>query len=244
MLNQKMSSIKNLKILIVEDDEYQLLKLEKTLHELQYKNIYSCISFKDAADQLEKNHFDLVISDFYLDLGKTAIDLLLINLNNDNAPFLIRSIEYSDKVLDQIINYTNVDFQSKDATNYDIEKAIRLLRNKNSSQPKKKISEIFFVKQNQGFTKVQISSIEVVKVDGKYLDIYTVGNEKYTVRSSLNTFLDRLPDFIIKIRQNIAVNINYIKTVNLEEMTVYTSNQNNSISRSFRSDFLGKYVIK
>lgn len=242
----KITNLVDCRILVVEDDIDQLLHLEVELSNLGFKNVIYSNCFNEAVNHLENFKLDLVFSDYYLDLGKTALDLLMVNLNTNNIPFLIRSVDYSNQVLDKIIDYTNIDFISKSAKKFDVYKAIKILLSNTANREifREDLLESFFVKQRQNFVKIQTSSIELIMVDGKYLDIYTIDKKKFTIRSSLNSFLSRLPRNIIRTRQNSAVNINHIKHVNNEDMSVTTKNLTSTLSRSFKAKFISKFVLK
>jgi len=82
---------KELNILIIEDDAALLFLYNRYLHNLGYKNIITATDGIAALEQLNKNNFDLIISDW--DIPEMNGLELLAELRNQekfkNIPFVL-----------------------------------------------------------------------------------------------------------------------------------------------------------
>jgi two-component system, chemotaxis family, chemotaxis protein CheY len=80
-----------LTILIIEDDATLLFLYNRYLHNLGYKNIITAGDGITALEQLNKNNFDLIISDWDLPgmNGLELLDKLRSQENLKNIPFIL-----------------------------------------------------------------------------------------------------------------------------------------------------------
>lgn len=233
----------NFEILVIDDDENHLLILKDKLNSISYTNIILANSFNKGQEVLDISTPDLVIIDYYLDKGKTAVDFVKDLLLHKNVPVIIISTFFNEKVFDDILQIIPMDFLSKSCTDFELNKSIKLLKLKNyETQNVSKLNNFFFVKVGKIIKKVNIEQIEMIEVDGKYLNVHVEGRN-YIIRSSLNDFVKRLPNNFIKVHQSFIVNLNFIESINPEDQKVILKTVEANYSRNFKKILFNSYYL-
>ena len=231
----------NVNLLLVDDDKFHLNIFANS--SLKFNQIRIASTIKEAIDCIYDQTPDLIITDFFLENGKTALDIFRGLQISFPIPTIVISTYYNHDVLNQIKEINLVDFLPKNASDFEIEKSIVLNLNRNDHIHKLSIlNEFFLVKSGRYLKKIVIDNIEYITVDGKYLKIFSDGSF-YMIRSTLNDFITRLPSNFIKMHQSYIVNMNFIQSVNLDENVVNFKNGQAPFSRTFKKLLLSKYFI-
>lgn len=233
----------NVNLLLVDDDKFHLNIFANKLSYLKFNQIRIASTIKEAIDAIYDQTPDLIITDFYLENGKSALDIFRGLQIPFPIPTIVISTYYNHDVLNQIREINLVDFLPKNASDFEIEKSIILNLNRNEHIQKLTIlNDFFLVKSGRYLKKIIIDNIEYITVDGKYLKIFADGSF-YMIRSTLNDFIARLPSNFIKMHQSYIVNLNFIQSVNLDENIVNFKVGNAPFSRTFKKLLLSKYFI-
>lgn len=235
------NKIKN--ILIVEDDGIHMHIIGEKVNELGYHNLVKCSTFKEAEEYLQAHTVDFIITDFYLNDNKTAIDICVLNGNTSEAPILVVSTYYEEKVFKQLENFVNIGFLPKTCTSFDISVSVNQLFSKQKDViSKQKLLSFVFVKSGKLIVKLNLNDIEVMHVDGKYLELHTA-NDRFIIRSTLSLMVDRLPNNFLRISQSSVVNLNHVKSINPDNKVVVLASTEASFSRNFRKKLLNSYYL-
>lgn len=230
-------------ILIVDDEESHLNILEYKLVHLGYSNIIKANSYKAAVKLLEEHEFNLVILDYYLDKGHLGTELLQQKHKNQQVPVIFISSFYSEDVLNQIVDFGPVEFLPKGVSEFDLSKVIRLLFNRLFQvQDSFKLKDFMFVRYNKLIKKLHVKEINYISVDGKYVEIW-YQEKRYLVRSTLNDFLEKLPENFIKISQSHIINLNFLDAIDTVEYTVKLGDIILPYSRSYKKDLYNAYYL-
>ncbi len=94
-----------------------------------------------------------------------------------------------------------------------------------------------FVKKKKLVVKVSVGDIQYIKVEGKYLELYT-RDDIFLVRSTLQNMLIDLPIEFIKVHQSYVVNIEKVDSFNPEENVININRMAIPISRNLKKVFL------
>lgn len=232
-----------MEILIIDDDENHLLILKSKLKDLSFNNLLTASSYKKAEEILDISSPDLILLDHYLDKGKTSVDFYKDNLLHKNIPVIVISTFYNEKVFEEVIKIAPIDFLTKSCTDFELKKVIELsLIKKEEYSKKSKLNSFFFVKVGKNIKKVNIEQIEMIEVDGKYLNI-NVDGRVFIIRSSLNDFVKRLPENFIKVHQSYIINLNFVESINLEEQRILLKNVEATYSRNFKKILFNSYYL-
>lgn len=230
-------------ILIVDDEESHLKILEHKLVNLGYSNITKAYSYKSALKLLEEQEFNLIILDYYLDKGHVSVELLNQKHKNQHVPVIFISSFYSKEVLNQIIDFGPVEFLPKSVTEFDLSKVISLLFHRLFQVDDSfKLKDFMFVRYNKLIKKLQVKEIKYISVDGKYVELW-VQEKRYLVRSTLNEFLEKLPENFIKISQSHIINLNFLESIDTIEYTVKLGDIVLPYSRNYKKELYNAYYL-
>lgn len=228
-------------ILVIDDDPTHLDILVKRLKALSFSDILQANSTKEAVDILDVQSPDLVLIDHYLDKGTTSIDFVKTYLLHRNIPVIVMSVFHNEKVFSDILQVMPMDFLSKNCSDFELKKSVELsLLRKEEEQKKSKLQNYFFVKVGNNIRKIDIENIEMVEVEGKYLNIYA-DEKKHIIRSSLNDFSKRLPSRFLKIHQSYIVNMDFVESINADEQKVKLKHHEAFFSRNYKKALLNNY---
>ena len=233
----------NLSILVIDDDKFHLDIFVSKLKSLKYSNLRLANSFSEATNSLMESMPDIIITDYYLDHNKTALDIFKnVNMNYP-TPIIIISSYFNHEVLNQIQEIHPIDFLSKNVSEFELDKTIMLSCNKLEKIAKNTpLHEFVLVKTGKFLKKITINNIEYISVYGKYLKIISDGSP-YLVRSSLNDFAAKLPENFIKIHQSYIINIDFVQSINVDENIVSVKTAQIPFAQAFKKMLLSKYYI-
>lgn len=227
-----------IKILIVDDDSNHLSIVKSKIIRNNLYDIDSIVGFKKGIEYLNDNLPDLIILDHYLDEGKTSIDFISKLNKNINVPIIILSTFFNEETLEKIKKIHPIDFLSKTCSDFELNKSIEIaLINSEINSKNEKIKEYIFIKIGNNLKKIELKDIEMVEVDGKYLNIYA-NQKKYLINSTLNDFNKKLPEYFIKCHQSFIININYVDFINVRENKIILKNSTAYFSKPFKKVLL------
>ena len=84
---------KSMNILIVDDFQTMIRIIQGMLQRLEFNNVDTAISAKEALEQIEKKTYGLIISDLHME-GMTGIDLLKeVRSKGNEVPFIMVTAE-------------------------------------------------------------------------------------------------------------------------------------------------------
>jgi DNA-binding LytR/AlgR family response regulator len=238
-----MKNLNELEILLIEDNEMHLDILEKKLKGMGANKIVCSSTFKNACTYLKTNTPDIVFSDYYLDEGHMGVDLVNTCLLDKPVPIVFITSFYDADHFHIFEENPLITFLPKNATSAEIEKSIQNLIEKSKHFVKNnKIEDCIYVKHEGIVSKVILSEIEYIAVDGKLLELHAQ-NDTFLTRSTLSDFYKKLSSNFLKIHQSYVINLNFLVAVNLEESTVKLTNVILPFSRDFKKDLLNVYQI-
>lgn len=238
------ANVNNQEIVLIDDDPTHLNIYKEKLERLNFKNVKCFTTFKDLQLYLSANTPALIIADFYLDKNKTALNIIDLVSRNDDIAIIVLSTFYNEDLLSKLNSKLFLDLLSKSCSDFELLKTIKLSSKRfDTSQSNKQLKDSVFVKSGKFFRKIDLASIEYVIVDGKYLDIHIVDKIKYTVRSTLNDFIDLLPVNFVKVSQSAIVNLSFVDYIGVDDSIVKTRNGKIPYSRNFKKKLLNSYYL-
>lgn len=235
--------MKSVTILVLDDDMMHLQIMVNRLKQLDYQNVIQKSKYKDASDYLEIETPDLILIDHFLDQGKTSIDFMKEFSIPRNIPSIVFSSFFNEKIFDDIMSYSPIDFLSKNCTDFELRKSLDLAFLKMSSASKKAfLNNFFFIRIGKIVKKINLDEIQMIEVDGKYLNVY-VNERIYIVRSTLSDFGKRLPKNFIKVHQSYIINFQYLEYIIDDENKLKLKNCEAFFSRNYRKSLLNSYLL-
>ena len=101
-----------------------------------------------------------------------------------------------------------------------------------------------FIKDGQGYRKIEISDILYFESMGDFSKLHTVQNKKYIVLVNLKNIEKQLSSRIFKrIHKQYVVNIKHVETIGITEIT-FSDQQSIPFSNSYKQDLLESLVKK
>lgn len=228
-------------ILLVDDKNLHLDLIKMKLTNLGYSNVVARNTYDSAVEYLDTHIPDLVILDYYLDKSNTGIKLVKECLLNTDIPVIFISSFYGEDVFREILNVLPMSFIPKNASEFELDKTIKLSMAKvDVANLNRKINEFIFVRFGKLIKKLAVVDVEYLEVDGKYLSLYAE-NKKFLVRSTLNDFLQMLPDNFIKVHQAYVVNLKFLESLSLDEGTLKVGQATVPFSRNHKKEIFKAY---
>ncbi|MDD7913908.1 response regulator [Polaribacter ponticola] len=225
----------NFKILIVEDNVIIADDLEQIIESFGYNVIGNVISYERAVSFLEKNRVDLVLIDIDLATEKTGLDLANYINQYIQVPFIYVTSNLDDQTINIAAKTKPSAYLVKPFDNNTIYASIEVaitnyIEEKVDHNQNKK--DHLFLKKNNLYHKVKTDHISYVKSDNIYLEIYTIENDKFLIRNTLKSFLTELPSNFYKCNKSHIININNVKTFNLNY--VFINDKQITVSKEFK----------
>lgn len=241
--------------LIADDQLIERDTIEMYLKKIKNIEIVAtCADGLEAADILNKRPVDIVVSDIDMP-GLDGLSLLKILKKppvfifiSSHSEFAVESFNLD--VIDYIVKPASFERVFKG-----ISKAIEYLHLKDkipvlgkdefiNTEKDKNDEKFIFIKDIQGFTKIQIDDILYFESMGDFSKIHTSTNKKYVVLVSLKNIENQLSRLIFRrVHKQYIVNLNQILTIGVSEIVLYDQ-QAVPISGSYKQDLLDTVVKK
>lgn len=213
-----------MKVVIVEDERITALSLEDMLIELGCDVTGSFITAEQAIEEIRKSQPDLVLLDINLKGEHDGIWLGGTIKKELNIPFIYLT-SYGDKeTIEKATNTMPYGYLVKPIDKQNLHAAIELAAkrfgeendNSEEEEPLVQIKDSLFVKDEYYFTKITLSEIFHIKVDGNYLELYT-NDKRHLIRGSLKSLFPKLP-------KKLFVQVHRSHVVNIEKVDGFGSN--------------------
>lgn len=236
--------MESIRILIIEPVTEQLEILKNKLITATYQNIYTVSSYQDALDYFDNNTPDIVLVNYKLDKTFTVKNLIQDKVNIRSIPFIIYSQLYDSSILKEVLNLNPVDFLPQNMNSFELKKAIELGLRKHDMRKEKdnKLKDYIFVRAGKEIKKLKIEDILYITVDSKYIELHTE-NRRYFIRSTLTSFVEKLPDHFVRIHKTYAINMEHLDTINTEDNLVKVGNETLPLSRSLKKDLFALFYL-
>ena len=230
------------KIAIVEDEMIIAENICGLLEEIGYSTIEPCVSYGEAIEMLETESPDIVLLDIQLAGKKDGIDLAWVLKENYSIPFIFLTSNSDKATVDRAKEIDPYAFLVKPFKKDELFASIELAMNKfkkgeGIESNDKLIPDALFVKHNKIYHKIDYSEIAFVKSEGNYLDINTVSNKTFVLRSTFNEFVKELPKgLLFQVQRSFMVNPKKISAINSTYIVV--CNHQIPIGRKYRQQLL------
>lgn len=238
--------------MVVEDEVLTASKIEMQIDLLGHELFAQVDNSDDAIAELQKAQPDLILMDVNIEGDYDGIELAdLIHQQWDIPIIFITSLQ-DDRTFKRIVRTNPVGYIVKPFAEAQLKHSIDLVLKQlhqktealeveepaeNSSDKK---GEYLFIKKRNQLEKIKIADIFYLEADGRYCQIYTL-NKKFLIRMPLKDVFEKVQStHFIQTHRSYIVNINKIKTVNLEESVIVLENRQVPLSRREKDLVLAK----
>jgi two-component system, LytTR family, response regulator len=244
--------MRNITVLVVEDDLIEALRIENSLKELGFNILPIADNVKDALGVFYSADPDIVLIDINLKGDKNGIDLgEHISSNQKYVKPIIYLTSMQDNEVFQRAKTTNpYAYLIKPADTQSLQRTIELAMQQfadnkygfsNSGFDSGIIhKDYIFVKKGKKMVRLEIDDISYVEVESKYCTLHSE-TDKFLVRISLIDLLNFLPssDFQ-RINRNYVVNLKKVNEFDFEDMSVSSGKSVLPISQKYKKELISK----
>lgn len=237
-----------MKVIIVEDEFVIAETISNSIKEMGYDVLDPVSNFTEAIELIEEKLPDIGILDIQLAGKKTGIDLAQVINDKYHFPFIFLTSK-TDQFSLQEAKYTEpYAFLVKPFNKHELHASVELALY-NYSQRKHRhieslnsvIKDCIFIKQKDQYIRLKLSDIVYLQSDSVYIDIYTQQNKVFTIRASLNEYIDQLDVQFMRIHRSYIINTQNISKVDLA--FVHLSDKKIPIGKKYKEPLLKKLNI-
>lgn len=227
-----------LHVIVVEDDWLVAESILSALTELGYRARFSAHSYTEAVELIQKEKADFAMIDIQLAGEKDGIDFAEYLNKHIHIPFIFLTGNTDKETIQRAQQvhpsaYLVKPFQKEELYS-SIEIGISNFQNK--AAPTQPLKDFLFVKENDIYHKIDYASIDYVKSENVYLNIFS-NHRTFIVREKLDDFLLKSKCFpFVKIHRSFAVNIH--KLTEIHEQTVKLGEQVLPLHQNYKQGFL------
>lgn len=238
--------MKNLKILIVENDIPIQESLEEIVNLLQHKVVGAAPSVGAAMNMLAKNP-DLVLLDIHLNGNESGIDFANV-LDKQGVPFIFITAFADADTVHQAVKTNPYGYIVKPFGLEDIYTAIQVAMKTYISLQKQADNEAIIINKDRSiFMKVDSSLVKIredeilwAEARGDYV-IFKTDTNTFIVHSTMKNVLEKLSSTFVKVHRSYIVNLD--KIVDIDDSNLLIEDKVIPISRSSKSSLLQKINI-
>lgn len=215
------------KVLIVEDEAIIADSIFDTLEELGYEVIEPANTFSEAIQLIESEKPDIAILDIQLGGKKSGVDLA-IRINQEyKFPFLFLSSNTDKITLEEAKNVQPFAYLVKPFAKEELYTSIEVALYNFAKQAEQAldqenliIHDALFIKANKAFVRLNFKDVVYLKSDHIYIDVYLNNGKKFSVRGSLNEYMNKLGSMFFRTHRSFIVNLDYLQEVKQTKVVV------------------------
>ena len=230
--------------MIVEDDELSASKMEMQIDKLGHELFGVVDNSDDAIAILQTKQPDLILMDINIEGEYDGIELTDMIHQQWKIPVIFISSLQDDYTFRRLQRTNPVSFILKPFSEIQLKRTVQLVVEQLNTVTnevfeiteniEKKSNDYIFIKRKKQLEKVKISDIFYIEADGKYAQIYMI-DKKYLVRMSQKEVMNRLnSNQFIQTHRSFVVNMEKIKSVDLQDSVIILDNMHVPISRRER----------
>ncbi len=219
--------MKKIKVLVVEDEMIIADTIVDALEGFGYEVLEPAITYTEALERIEEKMPSIGIFDIQLSGKKSGIDLAKVVNEKYNFPFIFLTSNSDKMTLEEVKQVQPASFLVKPFNNEELYAAIEIALYSYSQQNNKTIESLnsvlkdcLFLKQKDGFSRVNYADILFIKSDNVYLDFYLTNGKRITVRGTVSEYVDKLPMYFLNSHRSYIVNANHLQSVGYTTITI------------------------
>lgn len=229
-----------LKILIVEDEVIVAEEIAADLTDYGFEITEIAISSEECLSSIKNNLPHLILMDINIKGSKDGVETTLLINENYNIPIIYLTANTDAVTIKRVLETSPYGFISKPYNKKDLSIAIEIALTKHNEKLNLNntsvISDSFFVKNGDYYTKLNIDDIDYIEADGSYTNVYAK-DKKYTLSSNLNYFQNNQHNPIfVRIHRSYIVNIKKVEA--FDKDSVIINSKPIPISKSYQKEIM------
>lgn len=234
-----------MRIAIIEDNKEDRDLLLQQLNTLGHTVSHVFDSYNGAKEEICRVDIDIIITDYLLEKGKTAEDIVLLKKLRSNIKVLVVTSYFEKNIVDAISEHKPCLFLKKGYDILALHQCIHFLSNCNliESGKKRLIEDVFYVKNGNDYVAVKLDDVYYFEIEGKYVNIYK-SNNVFAIRSTLTDMEQRITQKFIRVHQAYLVNAKKIQSFRPSENIIQLDNGKSiPFSRKFKNNLIEALVL-
>lgn len=226
-----------MRCIVVDDDELSRSVIEDLINETEsLELIKSCEDAVEAFKVIKEEHIDLV----FLDIEMPKMDGLEMLRTLSPLPQVIL-VTAHEKYAVESYEYDITDFLHKPISLARFMKAVDKAYNRfeNNRASITSQDKTIFIKADSRLVQINTEEIQYIEALGNYMRIFTTGDQKYTILSTMKDIIGKLSseDFV-RVHRSFIVRLDKIKTI--EDNYIVINNKQINIGKAYKDDLTQK----
>jgi len=239
--------MRDLSILIVEDEMLYASKMEMQLDILGLEHAGTVDNSQDALEILKKQVPDLVLMDINIDGDYDGVELAQMIREQYDIPALFISSLKDDRTFRRAMRVNPIGFLIKPFDEVQLKRMLEIHfaqeENQNvSSEKQSKSSDALLIKKDGKLFKIQQEELLYLNADGRYTFVHTAKG-RFHVRKSMSTVVEE--DFptltLLQSHRSYFVNAAAITEIDLNELVIILGKQSVPLSLRSKDEFLAQW---
>lgn len=239
------------KILVVEDEIVIADNICNILEKLGYEVLEPVINYSEAIEMLESEKPDLALLDIQLAGSKDGIDLAWKIKEDYNIPFIFLTSNADPRTVGRAKELAPPAYLVKPFNRDDLYTSIEMALHNYSADNYPKIiptegnviiKDSFFIKDKNLYHKANFSDILFIKSEHVYVELYMQNGKKHLIRSTMNDFVDSLPQNFFRTHRSYTVNLDFLETINSRYVLIQKGEI--PIGKNYRDDLMRQISIR
>ncbi|WP_258542420.1 LytR/AlgR family response regulator transcription factor [Parvicella tangerina] len=226
-----------MRCIVVDDDELSRSVIEDLINETDsLELIKSCEDAVEAFKVIKEEHIDLV----FLDIEMPKMDGLEMLRTLSPLPQVIL-VTAHEKYAVESYEYDVTDFLHKPISLARFMKAVDKAYNRfeNNRADITSQDKTIFIKADSRLVQINTEDILYIEALGNYMRIFTTGEQKYTILSTMKDIISKLSsDDFVRVHRSFIVRLDKIKTI--EDNYIVINNKQINIGKAYKDDLTQK----
>lgn len=226
-----------MRCIVVDDDELSRSVIEDLINETDsLELIKSCEDAVEAFKVIKEEHIDLV----FLDIEMPKMDGLEMLRTLSPLPQVIL-VTAHEKYAVESYEYDVTDFLHKPISLARFMKAVDKAYNgfENNRASITSQDKTIFIKADSRLVQINTEDILYIEALGNYMRIYTSGEQKYTILSTMKDIISKLSsDDFVRVHRSFIVRLDKIKTI--EDNYIVINSKQINIGKAYKDDLTQK----
>lgn len=226
-----------MRCIVVDDDELSRSVIEDLINETEsLELIKSCEDAVEAFKVIKEEHIDLV----FLDIEMPKMDGLEMLRTLSPLPQVILVTAHEKYALESY-EYDITDFLHKPISLARFMKAVDKAYNRFETNRASITSQdkTIFIKADSRLVQINTEDIQYIEALGNYMRIFTTGDQKYTILSTMKDIIGKLsPDDFVRVHRSFIVRLDKIKAI--EDNYIVIDNKQINIGKAYKDDLTQK----
>ena len=226
-----------MRCIVVDDDELSRSVIEDLINETDsLELIKSCEDAVEAFKVIKEEHIDLV----FLDIEMPKMDGLEMLRTLSPLPQVIL-VTAHEKYAVESYEYDVTDFLHKPISLARFMKAVDKAYNgfENNRASITSQDKTIFIKADSRLVQINTEDILYIEALGNYMRIFTSGDQKYTILSTMKDIISKLSsDDFVRVHRSFIVRLDKIKTI--EDNYIVINSKQINIGKAYKDDLTQK----